>query len=164
MSNYAELPLTPESLVSVLGLHAPQYEQAVLRFMTANFEGYTGGLYELRRYANGALVLALNDSEEVQTALSHQQTTLSVEAASLLANAWVSSILCEHLYSLNDEQGSQFFYENSWAIRHALQGRTSHYFDPSVEGMNRPLTPEEHKQMTSAGPHAEVNKILALLS
>lgn len=152
-------PFSPDALFAVYGKHCHTFEQSVLNFMHKKVQGYTGGLYSLRQYANGAYAMALDYEATVSVQGTYEDHQLSMEGASLLANLVVSHQLCEVLYEQGDEAGNNLFYNLHHALLQALKGRATFALDMSDPSQEGAISPEKAEAIRIGGPHKDLAEI-----
>lgn len=165
MLSFTVIALTPASLVQAFGPAAHLYEQSVLNGMDKIVSDYEGGLYELRKFVNGAHALVLDEQTMHAITFSNNTASLSLEGASLLINCIVSAQLCEFFYEKNDAAQNQFFHDQHAALKDALNNRIGFVIDPlapSGEGYRDP-TSDELETLAANKSHPEASIIIRLL-
>ena len=102
------------------------YENYVLNFMRVHGgEAYTGGVYEFRLYPNGALVMALPETEMKITYQSDGgmcDISISLECLSYVAAAFFWSAVCSQAFEREDDRTNQFAHDHFHATRDAVSG------------------------------------------
>lgn len=160
------IPTTPAALHQKLGLYCVAWEQMVLNVMAYLLGSeYQGGSYEIREYLNGAFALVLLEQGEKKTVrFQHNEESMTLEAASVVANLMAFSACNSTAIERNDESGNQMLHDYYFALKDVVRGRYGFIIDASTEDGTRPLIEEElAKVMAEAKPHPERSAILRMI-
>jgi hypothetical protein len=163
MNAYSVLPTTPDSILAAYGEAGSQYEQSLLTAMRMLVVGYQGGAYELRRYPNGAHALVNPSLEIHHVGFMNNNTEMTLEAASLLANCIVAGQLCELFYTENNQILNLQFHDLTHGLKDSINNRIRFVIDKSSpEGTRDPTNAEIQKTLELAA-HPYAKNIIALL-
>lgn len=129
-------------LFKEFGRYSLGYDTALFN-MTSKISGgvYKGGMWELRRYYNGALLLVMPDSEVVEAKPYNQNyVSCSIEAISIAANIMLLSLRCTEAYGAGDVFYNTLMHDHYHAAKQAIEG----YSNFKIENQKvRDFTPEE---------------------
>ena len=159
-------PTTPDALHKKLGLYCVAWEQMVLNVMTYLLGSeYQGGSYEIREYLNGAFALVHPEQGEKKTARFQQnEESMTLEAASFVANLMAFSACNSTAFERKDEAGNQMLHDYYFALKDVVSGRYGFIIDASVEDGTRPLNEDElAKFQAESKPHPEQSAILRMI-
>lgn len=157
---------TPAALHQKLGLYCVAWEQMVLNVMAYLLGSeYQGGSYEIREYVNGAFALILPEQGEKKTARFQQnEESMTLEAASFVANLMAFSACNSTAFERKDEAGNQMLHDYYFALKDVVSGRYGFIIDASTEDGTRPLNEDElAKVQAEAKPHPEQSAILRMI-
>ncbi len=163
---FTTTPTTPDALYKKLGVYCVAWEQMVLNVMTYLLGSeYQGGSYEIREYLNGAFALVLPDQGEKKTVRFQQnEESMTLEAASFVANLMAFSACNSTAYEKEDEAGNLMLHDYYFALKDAVSGRYGFIIDASAEDGTRPLNEDELvKVQAEAKSHPEQNAILRMI-
>lgn len=163
MDHYSVIPneQAGDRLAAIMGKYAATYDGDLFTAM-ARLAGpqYPHGLWELREFSNGAMAMVLTSQEQVVIPNYSDlcDETLSLEAASLVANCIVLSSNCMKAFEAGDESANERFHDLYHALRHAIAGVMN--FRIADTGIAEPT--EEDLQLPRAKhPESEViNRLL----
>jgi hypothetical protein len=160
------LPTTPETLYQKLGMYCVGWEQMVLSAMRRLMgDEYQGGCYEFREYLNGGFAMILQDEgpKKVVT-LGHSQETMTLEAASFVANLQAFSICNEIAVEKDDADGNQMLHDFYFALKNVVSGRYDFVIDATApDGTRTPNDAELARILAEAQPHPEGTAILRII-
>jgi hypothetical protein len=152
---------TIEYLVQRIGDYAAIYDQNLFRLLD-HFSGglYSGGLWVVREYENGAFAYIFPDSTMIPKVSTPNMKIVecSLEAASFAANFYLLNRLAVHAIEKGNEDLAEMLRNNHRALGQILSGRMQDVIDE--DGL-RPATSEELARPRQA--HAEHKAIRAII-
>ncbi len=163
---FTTTPTTPDALYKKLGVYCVAWEQMVLNAMTYLLGGeYQGGSYEIREYLNGAFALIIPDQDAKKVVrYGHSEESMTLEAASFVANLMAFSACNSTAIDKEDEAGNLMLHDYYFALKDVVSGRYGFIIDASAEDGTRPLYEDELATVqTEAKPHPERTAILRMI-
>ncbi|WP_426157879.1 hypothetical protein [Pseudomonas sp. TSRC2-2] len=163
---FTNTPTTPEALYKKLGVYCVAWEQMVLNAMTYLLGGeYQGGSYEIREYLNGAFAMIIPDQAAKKVAkYGHREESMTLEAASFVANLMAFSACNSTAIDTEDEAGNLMLHDFYFALKDVVSGRYGFIIDASADDGTRPLNENELATIQSeAKPHPERIAILRMI-
>ena len=164
MLPYQVLPMTPEAFEQVLGPLCAIYAEDIYTTMRHLTPAYSGGMYELRHYANGAVMMVLIDERPADAKWGAEGETLKLSSISIAANLIVSEGLCNKLYGQGYEDGALLMQSLHYTQKDALRNYVAHVFSISSPDYQRKPTPEELEMANNTVTLEESAKIFKLLN
>ena len=163
---FTTTPTTPDALHKKLGVYCVAWEQMVLNAMAYLLGNkYQGGSYEIREYLNGAFALIFPDQGAKKVVrYGHSEESMTMEAASFVANLMAFSACNSTAIEKEDEAGNLMLHDYYFALKEVVSGRYGFIIDASAEDGTRPLNEDELvKVQAEAKPHPEQNAILRMI-
>lgn len=157
MNTFKEIPNqdTIDYLITRIGDYAAIYDQYLFRLLD-KFSGglYTGGLWVVREYENGAFAYIFPDSTIIPevSAPNMEMVSCTLEAASFAANIYLLNGLAERAIDRGNEDLGEKLLHNHRALGQILAGRMQDIID--ADGL-RPATSEELARPRQAHPEYE---------
>ena len=143
MLPYKLLPMTPQAFEQCMGPLCASYAEAIYTTMRNLSSSYGGGLYELRSYANGSIMMVLDDDQEAEASWGSSCVNLPLSSISIAANLIVSEALCNALYDHGDEDGALLMRTLHYAQKDALRDIISTTFSVTEPEYQREPEPSE---------------------
>jgi hypothetical protein len=128
---------------------------------------YTGGMWEFRKFANGALAMAFPDATIIEPITENQSyVKASLEAVSIAA--WMITLrrVMEHAAGAGNRQLVQLLNDHFFGLKDALGGYIEFVITPGVGQGCREVTAAEKRQLKADGKlqkHAEYSAILSII-
>ncbi len=164
MLPHLKLPVVPATIIRALRDQCIAYERGIFDLMRKLTKEYDGGLYEYRRYQNGAFMVVLDDQSIVTATWGAEEAKLTMEEVTIAANLIASEGGCVQAYEHGDEDTALFFRNLHDAQKDALLGRMINVVDWEASGYWREPTQEEMASSAGCKGAPSADSILRLLS